>query len=174
MAKHVTGAEAGGTVGEGDGATPGRLVPIGEAAERAGVSARTLRWYEELGLLVPSGHSSGGARRYDDADVARIVHIRELQSLLGFDLGEIRDILRGEDDLVGLRNEYRSRSDGTRRREILLEASSINDKLRSVVASKQQRLAGMLATLEEKQARYGKLLAELEGETAAAEPGAGR
>jgi DNA-binding transcriptional MerR regulator len=164
MSRNATGVEPEGTVDGGDPTTPGRLLPIGEAAERAGVSARTLRWYEELGLLVPSGHSSGGARRYDDADVARIVHIRELQSLLGFDLGEIRDILRGEDDLVGLRHEYRSRADGARRREILLEASAINDKLRSVVASKQQRLAAMLDTLEEKHERYGQLLAELEGE----------
>ncbi|MDA8058398.1 MAG: MerR family transcriptional regulator [Actinomycetota bacterium] len=142
----------------------GRLVPIGEAAERAGVSARTLRWYEELGLLVPSGHSSGGARRYDDDDVARIIHIRELQSLLGFDLGEIRDILRGEDDLAGLRLEYRSRADRARRHEILLEASVINDKLRSVVASKQERLEAMLAILEEKHQRYERLLAEQEAD----------
>lgn len=174
MTGKATGAEAGGTVHDGEGTTSRRLVPIGEAAERAGVSARTLRWYEELGLLVPSGHSSGGARRYDDDDVARIVHIRELQSLLGFDLGEIRDILRGEDDLAGLRDEYRSRADGARRREILLEASSINDKLRRVVASKQQRLAAMLATLEEKHERYGRLLAELEAEPAPVEPGAAR
>ena len=67
----------------------------GEAAERAGVSSRTLRWYEERGLLVPTGYSVGGARRYSEEDVARLVHIRELQSLLGFDLDEIRDVLRG-------------------------------------------------------------------------------
>ncbi len=170
MTRKETGtAQDGARRPAGSGAT-GALVPIGEAAERAGVSARTLRWYEELGLLVPSGHSSGGARRYDDEDVARIVHIRELQSLLGFDLGEIRDILRGEDDLAGLRVEYRSRADGARRREILREASSINDKLRSVVASKQERLAAMLATLEEKHARYRRLLAELEAEPASSEP----
>ncbi len=48
------------------------LLRIGEAAERAGVSCRTLRYYEELGLLVPAGHSAGGARRYTGDDVERL------------------------------------------------------------------------------------------------------
>ena len=61
--------------------------------------------------MRPSGHSTGGARRYSNEDVGRIVHIRELQSLLGFDLGEIGEVLRGEDELDGLRSEYRSGAD---------------------------------------------------------------
>jgi len=137
-----------------------RLLPIGEAAERAGVSPRTLRWYEEIGLLVPSGHSSGGARRYSQDDLGRIVHIRELQSLLGLDLGEIRDILLGEDALDGLRREYHAGAEAVRRKEILLEASGINEKLRGVVARRQQHLAAMMRSLEEKSARYDELLSE--------------
>jgi DNA-binding transcriptional MerR regulator len=142
-------------------ATPVTL-RIGEAAERAGVSSRTLRWYEERGLLVPTGYSVGGARRYSEDDVARLVHIRELQSLLGFDLGEIRDVLRGEDDLSGLRSEYTSGADDTRRREILLEATEINKKLRAVVRAKQERLAGMMGELETRASRYKKLLKEMD------------
>jgi len=144
-------------------ATPG-LLRIGEAAERAGVSARTLRWYEEIGLMAPTDHSVGGARRYSEDDLARIVHIRELQSLLGFDLGEIRDVLRGEDDLAGLRDEYRSGPGAARRREILREAAGINARLRSVVASKQERLAGMMGELSEKASLYRKRLRELDAE----------
>jgi DNA-binding transcriptional MerR regulator len=135
---------------------------IGEAAERAGVSSRTLRWYEERGLLVPTGYSVGGARRYSEEDVARLVHIRELQSLLGFDLGEIRDVLRGEDDLSGLRSEYRSGADDARRREILMEATEINKKLRAVVRGKQERLAGMMGELEAKAANYNVRLKEMD------------
>ena len=91
------------------------LFRIGEAAERAGVSPRTLRWYEEIGLLSPSGHTTGGARRYSEEDLTRIEHIRELQSLLGLDLGEIRDILWGEDALAGLRREYHAGAEAARR-----------------------------------------------------------
>ncbi|HEX3842552.1 MAG TPA: MerR family transcriptional regulator [Acidimicrobiales bacterium] len=138
------------------------LMRIGMAAERAAVSPRTLRWYEEIGLLAPASHSSGGARRYSQQDIDRIVQIRELQSLLGFDLGEIRDILRCQDDLAGLRHEYISGADGARQREILLEATSINDKLRAVVAGKQSRLATMMDELVEKSVLYASRLRELE------------
>jgi DNA-binding transcriptional MerR regulator len=140
------------------------LFPIGEAAERAGVSTRTLRWYEEIGLLVPAGHSTGGARRYSEDDLTRIVHIRELQTLLGLDLGAIRDILAGEDALEGLRREYHEGPEAVRRKEILLEASGINEKLRGVVAGRQELLAAMMHSLEEKSARYGLLLAELDSQ----------
>ncbi|MHB1712556.1 MAG: helix-turn-helix domain-containing protein [Acidimicrobiales bacterium] len=147
--------------GEASRTSGGTLLRIGEAAERAGVSPRTLRWYEEIGLLAPSGHSVGGARRYSRRDMDRVVHIRELQSLLGFDLGEIRDILRGEDDLSGLRDEFRSGADAFRQREILLEASAINDKLRHVVAAKQVRLEAMMGELTVTSVLYATRLQEL-------------
>jgi DNA-binding transcriptional MerR regulator len=140
-----------------------QLFRIGEAAERAGVSSRTLRWYEEIGLLAPSGHSSGGARRYGQDDLTRIEHIRELQSLLGLDLGAIRDILVGEDALAGLRREYQKGPEAARRREILVEASAINEKLRTVVTDRQELLRTMMDELEEKSARYATLLTELDG-----------
>jgi DNA-binding transcriptional MerR regulator len=139
----------------------GGLLRIGKAAERAEVSPRTLRWYEEIGLLTPANHSAGGARRYTEDDMGRIAHIRELKSLLGFDLGEIRDILRGEDDLAGLRHEYRSGTDQGRRREILLEATAINDRLREMVAGKQACLEIMMSELTEKSIRYASRLREL-------------
>ena len=91
-----------------------RRYRIGEAAERAGVSSRTLRWYEEIGLLSPVAHTSGGARRYGEDDLLRIEHIRELQGLLGLDLGEIRDILQGEDALAGLARPEIEHADGRR------------------------------------------------------------
>lgn len=141
---------------------PTNALRIGEAAEQAGVSCRTLRYYEELGLLVPSQHSAGGARRYDEADLARLVRIRELQELLGFDLGEIGEILRGEDQLADIRSHYR---DATvdERCAMLHSAVVINDRLRDLVKAKQDRLSGMMRQLEEKARRYRELNAELGG-----------
>ncbi len=54
---------------------------IGELAKRAGVSVRTVRYYEELGLLPPSGRTSGGMRLYHDSDVTRLRFIRRLRAL---------------------------------------------------------------------------------------------
>jgi DNA-binding transcriptional MerR regulator len=164
------GSAGDGSTGSEDAATAPVTLRIGEAAERAGVSSRTLRWYEERGLLVPTGYSVGGARRYSEEDVARLVHIRELQSLLGFDLGEIRDVLRGEDDLSGLRSEYRAGADDARRREILMEATEINKKLRAVVRGKQERLADMMGELEARAANYRARLKEMEPPRSAPRP----
>lgn len=54
---------------------------ISELAKRAGVSIRTVRYYEELGLLQPSGWTSAGMRLYNDTDVARLRFIRRLRTL---------------------------------------------------------------------------------------------
>lgn len=133
---------------------------IGEAAERVGVSCRTLRYYEELGLLEPSQHSAGGARRYTETDLGRLVRIRELQELLGFDLGEIREILGGEDQLADIRSHYHQAS-AAEQREMLDRAVDINDRLRLLVRTKQQRLDEMMAELQTKAQRYRTLSAEL-------------
>jgi DNA-binding transcriptional MerR regulator len=141
-----------------------RLFRIGEVAERVGVSARTLRYYEELGLLEPSGYSAGGARRYAEQDVARLLRIRELQELLGFDLGEIKVVLRAEDQRAGLRHEYLGGADVGRRREILAEAVEINGRLRALVRAKQSRLDEMMGELEHDAARYRTRARELEAQ----------
>lgn len=65
---------------------------VGEVARRAGVSPRTVRYYEELGLLEPSGRSQGGFRLYTEDDLERLQIIEELK-LLDFQLSGIREIL---------------------------------------------------------------------------------
>lgn len=146
----------------GDGAAP--LLRIGEAAARAGVSCRTVRYYEELGLIEPTGHSAGGARRYTDGDVARLLRIRTLQELLGFDLGEIKVVLDAEDTRAGLRSEYQGGADLRRRRQILAEAVEINDRLRSLVQAKQRRLGDMMHELDANARRYRTRARELAAE----------
>lgn len=66
---------------------------IGEIATRAGVTAPTIRYYEEIGLLPPARRSSSGYRRYTESTVDELRFIRKAQAL-GFSLDEIRDILR--------------------------------------------------------------------------------
>lgn len=141
------------------------LFRIGEAAEQAGVSCRTLRYYEELELLVPAGYSAGGARRYTADDIQRLLRIRELQQLLGFDLGEIRSILRSEDQLADLRSEYNSGAGLERRKAILSEASEINERLKETVRAKQSRLDEMMGELEDRSKRYKTASKKLESES---------
>lgn len=65
---------------------------IGEVAERVGLSLRTVRYYEEVGLIEPSDRTAGGFRLYTDDDVARLELIKQVKPL-GFTLDELRALL---------------------------------------------------------------------------------
>ncbi|MFG2894176.1 MerR family transcriptional regulator [Streptomyces sp. NPDC048248] len=71
---------------------------IGEVAVRTELSLRTIRHYEETGLVIPSARSQGGFRLYTEADVTRLMVIRRMKPL-GFTLDEMRDLLRATDRL---------------------------------------------------------------------------
>ncbi|MFF7736347.1 MULTISPECIES: MerR family transcriptional regulator [unclassified Streptomyces] len=71
---------------------------IGEVATRTELSLRTIRHYEETGLVVPSARSRGGFRLYTEADVARLMVIRRMKPL-GFTLDEMRALLEASDRL---------------------------------------------------------------------------
>ncbi|MCL4433760.1 MAG: MerR family transcriptional regulator [Actinobacteria bacterium] len=116
-------------------------IRIGEAAARADASVRTLRYYEEVGLLEPSSRSAGGERRYSYTDIERVLRIRELKSLMGFNLDEIKSILAAEDELAVLKEEVNSGSvEVQRRREIRLEAIRILERVRERIAVQAGRL----------------------------------
>ncbi|WP_019854139.1 MerR family transcriptional regulator [Actinopolyspora mortivallis] len=70
---------------------------IGEVAERTGLSLRTIRYYEEVGLVVPSARSQGGFRLYTEPDVERLNMIKRMKPL-GFQLDQMRELLEILDD----------------------------------------------------------------------------
>jgi MerR family transcriptional regulator, repressor of the yfmOP operon len=131
-----------------------RLLGISEAAARAGVSARALRYYQQIGLLVPARTTPGGMRRYSADDLTRVARIRELQSLLGLNLEEIALVLRNEDRLAEIRLTYRDeRTSDAERRALLRECLALQQDLRDTVRAKRDALTGFLADLD---ARIGK------------------
>ncbi|ROS53843.1 MerR-like DNA binding protein [Frigoribacterium sp. PhB118] len=73
---------------------------IGELAERTEMSLRTIRHYDEVGLLTPSGRSEGGFRLYTHDDYLRLMVIRRMKPL-GFSLDEMAELLRVVDALDG-------------------------------------------------------------------------
>ncbi|MFF9790351.1 MerR family transcriptional regulator [Streptomyces bacillaris] len=73
---------------------------IGEVAARTELSLRTIRHYEETGLVIPSARSQGGFRLYTETDVARLMVIRRMKPL-GFTLDQMRDLLDATDRLDG-------------------------------------------------------------------------
>jgi MerR family copper efflux transcriptional regulator len=89
------GAASGARVGyEGEVTETPRseLMQIGQVAERTGLSLRTIRWYEEEGLVVPTARTDGGFRLYSADDVARLEVIKRMKPI-GFALEEMRELL---------------------------------------------------------------------------------
>ncbi|WP_199811380.1 MerR family transcriptional regulator [Kitasatospora phosalacinea] len=76
----------------------GKHMQIGEVAARTELSLRTIRHYEETGLVTPSARSQGGFRLYTENDVARLMVIRRMKPL-GFTLDQMRDLLEATDRL---------------------------------------------------------------------------
>lgn len=125
------------------------LLGIGAAAARAGVSERALRYYQQLGLLVPACTTPGGLRRYSEEDLARVARIRELQTLLGLNLDEIAVVLRNEDRLAEIRLSYHDeRTSDQDRRRLTRECLTLQESLRTTVEAKRVALEGFLADLD--------------------------
>ena len=126
-----------------------QLVGIGAAAERAGVSQRALRYYQQRGLLTRADARLGGLRRYCEDDLARVARIRQLQDLLGLNLDEIALVLRGEDRMAEIRLAYYDEgTTGAERRELVRESLELQHILRATVEAKRQGIEGFLADLD--------------------------
>lgn len=84
---------------------------IGELADRTGLSNRTIRHYDEIGLLHPSGRTEGGFRLYTDTDLARLLIIRRMKPL-GFTLEQMAELLAVVDALEAADDADRERLRG--------------------------------------------------------------
>ena len=80
---------------------------IGEVAQRTGLTQRTLRFYEERGLVTPADRMEGGFRLYSEADIGRVELIKQLQGLLGFTLAEIKEMVEAEELRAQIRATFR-------------------------------------------------------------------
>ncbi|WP_406004967.1 MerR family transcriptional regulator [Streptomyces sp. NBC_00637] len=113
----------------------GKHMQIGEVAARTELSLRTIRHYEDTGLVVPSARSQGGFRLYTDSDVARLMIVRRMKPL-DFTLDQMRELLGATDRLDS--GEELSADE----REELLE------RLRGFEEAAQQRVLDLRTQLE--------------------------
>jgi DNA-binding transcriptional MerR regulator len=143
-------------------------IRISDAATRAGVSARTLRYYEELGLLTPSLYTAGGERRYTTEDIGHLQRILELREVLGMNLDEIREFLAFETRLDQLRATYRAtkaiatKKARAEQKATLEEALVLNESLAEQLSTKLARMDAFRAKLAYDAQRCRELLVELE------------
>lgn len=112
---------------------------IGEVAERVGLSLRTLRYYEESGLITPAGRTAGGFRLYSERDVQRLLLIMQMKPL-GFSLEQMRQVAQDLDTLAGRGSRDGADAARARRR---LELVRVDVEERYTVAARRLEIAGM-------------------------------
>jgi DNA-binding transcriptional MerR regulator len=142
--------------------TPDRLLRIQEVAAALGLTARTIRYYEEIGLLTPAARSDGDYRLYDTDDVERLRFIKDLRDEAGFSLAEISRMLEDEAARARNRDRFRSTSDTAERRAIVDDALARVDRQVASLQAKSERLAAMIADAEARREHLLGHLAELD------------
>ena len=139
-----------------------RPLRIGEVAELVGTTARTIRYYEEIGLLPGSADREQGKHRcYTQADVERVREIIRLRDLLGLSLEQLSRLLDAESARAELRREWQLAESGEERRRILSEALEHVATQLELVRQRRRELEKLEAELQDKQASVQQRLAEL-------------
>ncbi len=137
---------------------------IGEVAQLTGTTPRTIRYYEEIGLLPEaSGREPGAHRTYAEPDVERLQELLRLKDLLGVSLDELRELIAAEDARASLREEWHSGvEDPVRRRQILEEAVTHIDNQLRLVRRRRDEIAQLEGELSAKRRRNRDRLRELQ------------
>jgi DNA-binding transcriptional MerR regulator len=139
---------------------------IGDVARLAGTTTRTIRYYEERGLLPTGpGRVSGQHRLYAPADVERLREIMRLKDVLGVSLEELTQLVEAEDARALLRREWHEQEPtGGRRREILTEALGHIDEQLALVRRRHAEIQKLSSELEARRRKVRRRMKELEAE----------
>ncbi len=143
---------------------PARGLRIGDVARLAGTTPRTIRYYEEIGLLPDGGDTrlAGAHRLYGEADVERLREVMRLKALLGVTLDELKELIAAEDARAALRSELERDDVGpVRRRELLAEALGHLERQLELVHRRQAELVRLEADLADRRSRVLARMAEL-------------
>ena len=117
------------------------LLRIQQVAAEVGLTTRSIRYYEELGLLKPAARSDGSYRLYDEDDLERLRFIKGLRDDAGFSLAEIGQLLEDEAARARNRERFRSTSDPAERQAILRDAFARVDRQIDSIRQKIDRPA---------------------------------
>jgi DNA-binding transcriptional MerR regulator len=134
---------------------------IGEIAERSGVTPRTIRYYEELGLLPRGERAQGKHRIYTENDVERLQEVTRLRDLLGLSLDELRSMITAEDARAEVRRRFHETDSREERLALLDRALPHIDTQLGLVRRRLTELQELEADLVERRKRVQRRRREL-------------
>ncbi|MHB1467543.1 MAG: MerR family transcriptional regulator [Solirubrobacteraceae bacterium] len=146
----------------------GANLRIGDVAKLVGTTPRTIRYYEEIGLLPESPDRVAGRHRlYDEAEVERLRDVMRLKQLLGVSLEELKTLLAAEEARSAVRAQLRRGDvDPDRRRKLLEEALGHIERQLELVRGRVGELTRLEQDLSESRGRVKRKLRELDGRRA--------
>ncbi|MGH7721812.1 MAG: MerR family transcriptional regulator [Candidatus Dormibacteria bacterium] len=151
-------------------APPARL-RVGEVAEQTGTTPRTIRYYEEIGLLTPAGERrKGGHRLYTAGDVERVREVMRLRDLLGLSLEQLGTLIEVESVRSHLRDEWAGATEVGDKRRILAAALRCADTQLELVHHRQGQLAQLEAEVHTRRDAIELRLRDLPSRVAARRP----
>ncbi len=135
-------------------------IRISEVTKRTGITSRTLRYWEEIGLLESIEGPVGTERRYLPDILDLITTVRTLQSSLGFSLTEIKALVDTDRTFARVKSLLRAEPTEQERKAALLHASEVNQALISRLVDRNQAINRLLEERLKKQARLEELIKE--------------
>lgn len=150
---------------------PPQACRMEDVVRRTGLTPRAIRYYEEMGLLTPPGRTAGGFRLFTEAEIARLLRIKELQTLLGFSLAEIKETLHVEAARAELRQAYQQTTDPTERRRIVEQGIALIQSQVRMIDERTARLTKLREEYQELLGRFHTMRKELGGGPPAASTG---
>ncbi|HEX6477678.1 MAG TPA: MerR family transcriptional regulator [Ktedonobacteraceae bacterium] len=125
-----------------------RLYTIEQVSAQTGLTKRTLRYYEEVGLLPPTDRTEGNYRRYNEADLKRLDNIKKLRDLLGFSLADIREIMEAEDERGLIKVAYKNETEAAAKIGQLDRADELIRRQLHLIEQKLNGLEEMRSSLQ--------------------------
>jgi MerR family transcriptional regulator, repressor of the yfmOP operon len=138
---------------------------IGEVAKQVGTTPRTIRYYEEIGLLPgEDARESGRHRLYGERDVERLREALRLKELLGVSLDELKELLAAEEARAAIRDEWQhGEPDAARRAELLERSLGHLDRQLELVRRRRDEIAALESDLAATRRRVLRRRRELQG-----------
>jgi DNA-binding transcriptional MerR regulator len=136
------------------------LLRIQAVAEDVGLTPRSIRYYEEIGLLKPAARSEGAYRLYDGDDIERLRFIKGLRDDAGFSLAEIGQLLEDERARARISARFRETQDPAERRQLVVDGLVRIDRQIETLHRKIERLNSMIAAAEQRRRHLNDHLAE--------------
>lgn len=126
------------------------MLNIKEVARKTGLTSRTIRFYEEMGLITSFRKQPGSLRRYDKAEIEKLQHICELKELLGFSLEEIKMFIEIEVNCHAQRQKYQHLTKPEEKITLLKQGITALSQMRWLAAKRAEKLRFLIVSLDNK------------------------